>query len=1037
MKFITWILLTNMLIYTAGINPAMASASVTPKITPVSVSAQNGVIDTGTQAKAQSAFADRPLCFEANIGQTDASVKYLARGKGYTLYLTPKEAVLALQARDASGAKGDVVRMKLKGANANPIVQGLDILPGKSNYISGNDPKKWNTDIRQYAKVQYKQVYPGIDVVYYGNQGQLEYDFVVAPGANPGLIRMEFEGAKRLELDKQGNLVLNLKEGRMAINAPTLYQKTGDTTRSVAGQFVLASNKQVRFEVGSYDKSKELVIDPIVYSTYLGTTVEDRATAIAVENDGTVYLTGKTATVADVFPGTAGHFQAANAGGAFDAFVIKITPAGAIEWATYLGGVADDISLSIGVDAAHIAYICGSTTGAFPITVGAYQVVNNGGTDGFVTAIAANGNSLVYSTMLGGAGVDTCNALVVDAAGVVCVTGGTTSNNIALPATAGAYQTDTGGAQNAFVAKFNAAGTRQYFTYIGGGTAPGVHATQGNAITTDATGNIYITGSTVAGWPVFPTGVLPLPRAFKLTIGGAQDAFVTKIAPLGNGGLDLLYSSYLGGSGIAKGTGIRLDTSGNVYVAGINDSTDFPDAATDGVTVGYPKVGQTTIIGGPFDCFVMKLALLNTGHSDGVYCTFLGGNNDDTLDALIVDSFGDAYVTGRTMSPDFVSVAPTSILTPIDATFGATAKVFLAAVGADGSTRELKTYLGGVTDQEGSGIALDGAHNIYIGGWTSSTDFPTAGSAPMPLYAALTGAASFDAFVLKISAPYPNPIPTVTSVLPAGGTPLGGTTVVIEGTGFTGVTGLTGVTFGNVNAASYVVNSSTKITAVSPVHAAGIVDIVVRNAAGASLIVPEDTYTYFLPGVKPTVTSLVPKIGPIIGGTSVVITGTGFTGVTGPNGVKFGALNAASYTVNSDTKITAVTKAHALGIVDVVVTSLTGSSDITPAGRFTYFLGPNAGIDAFFEPYVFPSPTTGDTAGLAYYMEQSGIVKVRVYNEIGRLVEDLQESKGARTQGSTINTRNLAPGVYYCLLIMNYDDGTVKRYNRIKFAVLH
>jgi len=291
-------------------------------------------------------------------------VKFLARGKGYTLFLTSKEAVLALQTQSASKVKGDVVRLRLKGANADPVVRGLDILPGRSNYISGNDPKKWNTDIKQYSKVEYKQVYPGIDMVYYGNHGQLEYDFVVAPRGKSGLIRMDFQGAKSLELDKQGNLVLSLKEGRIAINAPVLYQKVGDARQPVDGRFVLASNKQVGFEVGIYDKSKELVIDPIVYSTYLGTTVEDRATAIAVENDGTVYLTGKTATVADVFPGTAGHFQAANAGGAFDAFVIKITAAGAIEWATYLGGVATDISLSIGVDAAHIVYICGSTTGA-------------------------------------------------------------------------------------------------------------------------------------------------------------------------------------------------------------------------------------------------------------------------------------------------------------------------------------------------------------------------------------------------------------------------------------------------------------------------------------------------------------------------------------------------------------------------------------------------------------------------------------------------------------------------------------------------
>jgi len=1100
-----------------GISSAAASMT--------SMKAQS-VSEELVKAGAETAYAKMPLSFEVNRGQTDKRVKFLARGKGYTLFLTPSEAVLSLQT--AATSKTDVVRMQLKGSNSKSLIEGLDILPTRSNYMIGADQKKWQTNIQHYSKVQYKQVYPGIDIVYYGNQGQLEYDFVVAPGADPGLIRMDFKGANRLELDKKGNLVLKLSEGQLSVNAPAIYQKNGETKLPVEGRFVLASSKLVSFEVGTYDKSKELIIDPIVYSTYLGVTVEDRATAIAVENDGTVYLTGKTATVADVFPGTAGHFQAANAGGAFDAFVIKISAAGAIEWATYLGGVASDISNSIAVDAAHKVYICGSTTGAFPITVGAYQVVNNGGTDGFVTAIAADGNSLVYSTMLGGAGVDFCNALVSDSAGVVYVTGGTASNNILLPATAGAYQTQNGGGAggvaNAFVAKFNAAGTRQYFSYIGGATAG---TTQGNAITIDATGNIYITGSTVAGWPTFPSGVLPLPRAFKLTIGGAQDTFVAKIAPLGNGSLDLLYSSYLGGSGLSKGTGIRLDSSGNVYVAGNNDSTDFPDAATDGITVGFPKVGQTTIAGGPFDCFVMKMAFLNTGHSDGIYCTFLGGNNDDDLAALIVDSFGDAYVTGRTMSPDFLTVAPTSILTPIDSTFGATAKVFLAAVSADGSTRELKSYLGGVTDQGGAGIALDGAHNIYIGGWTSSTDFPTAG--PMgagagALYPALTGAASFDAFVLKISAPYPNPLPTITSVSPAGGPPAGGTTVVIEGTGFTDVTGATGVTFGNVNATSYTVNSSTQITAVAPAHAAGVVDIVVRNPAGASVAVPADIYTYFLPGIAPTVTSLEPTGGVPAGGTTVVINGTGFTGIVASNGVKFGALNATSYVVNSDIKITAVapahiagpvdvvvtniygssaivpgdvytyflagsvpptitglnptlgstlggttvvitgtgfngvtsvkfgdlnaesyvvnsdvkitakTKAHAVGIVDVVVTALTGATAIVPADKYTYFTA----ATARFSPYVFPSPTTGKTAGIAYWMTGPGSVNIRIYNEVGDLMQTLDETKATGTQGSTINTGDLARGVYFCLLKMAYDDVNTSSENyKLKFAVTH
>ena len=1054
-RFMCMILVVNLLTYSAGISPAMAAKSMSPKNVPLSQLGQGNKMDLNTRAKAESAFARLPLSFEANKGQTDASVKFLARGRGYTLFLTPKEAVLALQTSAVSRTKGDVVRMRLKGANSAPVIQGLDILASKSNYMIGSDQKKWHANVEQYSKVQYKQVYPGIDMVYYGNQGQLEYDFVVAPGANPGLIKMNFKGAKSLAIDKQGNLVLNLIKSRIAFGSLMLYQKTGETRNPVEGRFVLASNKQVGFEVGAYDKSKELIIDPtmgtIVYSTYLGTTVADQANAIAVENDGTVYLTGQTTSVADKFPGTASStIQATNAGG-IDAFVIKLSPAGAIVWATYLGGAGDDIANSIAVDASHIVHICGSTTGTFP-TAGApiYQAANNGGTDGFVTSIKADGTGLVYSTMLGGAQKDFCNAITVDSAGTAYVTGGTSSMKASLPATAGAYQDDNGkpagGVANAFVAKFNAAGTIQYFTYLGGATAgDATHTTQGNAITIDGSGNIYITGSTIAGWPTFPSGVLPLARAFKLAIGGAQDSFVAKIAPngAGLGGADLLYSSYLGGSGLSKGTGIKLDTLGNVYVAGDNDSTDFPDAATDGHTVGFAKVGQTTIVGGPFDCYVMKLVMNGTGHSDGIYCTFVGGNNDDRSAALMVDSFGDAYITGRTMSPDFVSQSPTSILTPIDSTLGATAKVFLAAVGPDGSTRELKTFIGGVTDQGGTGIAVDGAHNIYIGGWTSSTDFPTAG--PMgtgagALYPALNGAASFDAFVLKIAAPYPNPVPTITSVVPAGGVPAGGTTVVITGTGFTGITGLTGVKFGGINANSYIVNSSTQITAISPAGPAGtVVDIVATNAAGSSAIVPDDQYTYFVTnGIAPTVTGLAPILGTSLGGTTVIITGTGFTGITAANGVKFGELNAASYIVNSNTQITAKTKAHVIGMVNTVVTSLSGSSAITPADQYTYFLTPTSGgAVGPFDPFVFPSPTTGGTAGLAFYMASSGHMKARIYNEIGNLVDTLDETKSAGAQGSSISVGKFAPGVYLCLVNVNYDDGTVKKYSKIKFAVIH
>src|SRR3989339_682083 len=454
-KFICLILLTNLIVCFTGISFLTAGVSIPSKAAALKESGQDKKMEAGKKSKAEEAYGKLPLCFESNHGQTDASVKFLARGKGYTLFLTSTEAVLALKTAAGSKAEGlDVVRMKLKDAN-----------------------------IEQYSKVEIKQIYPGINMVYYGNNGQLEYDFVVAPGANPGLIKMIFKGAKNLELDQKGNLVLNLQEGRLAFNAPTLYQKTGSKRDIVAGRFVLSGNEQVSFEVAAYDKKKELVIDPtLAYSTYLGTTVADRVNSMYVDASGNVYLTGET--TGDGFPGTGSHYQNFNKGGAYDAFVLKINPAGAVEWGTYLGGGGVDVGSSIAVSQTGIIYVCGSTTSAgvaFPNTVipsaTSYQAVNNGGTDAFLTAIAANGNSLVYSMFIGGAGEEFAFGVAVDSTNNAYVTGGTTSNNTTLPVTGGFQGDNASGTgdthENAFVAKFNSAGTVQFFTYLGGTTVGG------------------------------------------------------------------------------------------------------------------------------------------------------------------------------------------------------------------------------------------------------------------------------------------------------------------------------------------------------------------------------------------------------------------------------------------------------------------------------------------------------------------------------------------------------------------------------------
>ncbi len=876
--------------------------------------------DPMAEAKARSAFSGLPLCFESNTGQTDSSVKFLARGKGYTLFLTSKEAVLVLKANER---EGDVVRMSLKGASADPVVSGTDVLAGRSNYLTGDSPKDWNTDIKRYSKVEYKQVYPGIDLAYYGKQGQLEYDFVVAPGADPSRIGMNFKGAKSIKLDEEGNLVLNLSNGRLAFNAPVLYQKAGEIKEPVAGRFVLAGNEEVGIEVSAYDKSRELIIDPsLLYSTYIGGTVEDRVNAIALDISGNVYLAGLT--VSTGFPGSAGKYQSANAGGT-DAFVSKIDATGVLLWSTYIGGAGIDIANAIAVNSSGIVYITGSTTSVNFPTVNPFQASSAGGTDVFVTAINAFGTALVYSTYFGCPGVDDGNGIAVDSLGNAYVTGDTTASGApAFPTTVGAYQTIAGGAMDAFVAKFNSAGGVVYSTFLGGTSAD-----IGRAIAVDGSGNAYVCGQAADAF--FPTASYP--TVFKPTITGAYDAF---IARLGSTGASLEYVTYVGGSGIDDAYAIALDGTNpatlNVYITGYTFSADFPDGNSLFATVGVPATLSTAP-----DAYVFKLNMNGgAGHLAGVYSTFIGGATDDRGTSIAVDTAGDAYITGRTTSG---TGFPT--VNPLNGTKSGTGDVFVTEVGPTGATKVFSTYLGGTTDQQGNGVALDGSRNIYVGGWTKSADFPTA----VPFQAAYAGGL-YDGFVTKISAPSPAP--------------------------------------------------------------------------------------------SPAITGINPNVGPDAGGTIVTITGTGFTGVTFAAGVKFGLLNAASYTVNSDTQIIATTAAHIAAIVDVSVTRPpTFSSPIVLADQFTFFVTPAGGGSSDCDPYIFPSPTTGSTAGLAYCMTGSGVANIRVYNEVGYLVYSANERKPAGPQGSTINVAKMAPGVYFCLLNAKYDDGTTVKHAKIKFAVTH
>jgi hypothetical protein len=647
-----------------------------------------------------------PLAFERNQGQTSSQVKFLAHGQGYTLFLTSGEAVLALH---KASAKSGVLRMKLLGADPASDVSGLDEMPAKSNYFIGNDAKKWHTNVPMYAKVKYKSVYSGIDLVYYGNQRQLEYDFVVASGADPRRIQLGVRGARKISRSEDGDLVLAMDAGEIRWHKPVVYQEKGGARQEVAAHYAIKGKNRVAFEVADYDLRRPLFIDPLIYSTYLGGSGTDEGFGVAVDSSGNAYVTGWTGSTN--FP-TMNPLQPANAGNG-DAFVAKLSPAGsALVYSTYLGGSGFELGQGIAVDTSGNAYVTGYTTSTDFPTMNPLQPANGGGADAFVAKLNPTGSALVYSTYLGGSGDDYGSGIAVDNSGNVYVTGNTDSTNFP---TMNPFQPDLAGDTNVFVAKLNPTGSALvYSTYLGGSGTD-----YGNGIAVDSSGNAYVTGTTES--TNFPT-MNPLQPANATTNG--QNAFVAKLDSTGSA---LIYSTYLGGSSGDEGLAIAADTWGNAYITGYTGP-------------GFPTMNplQPAFGGGKFgtDAFVTKL---NPTGSALVYSTYLGGSENDVGDGIAVDSAGNAYVTGYTQSTDFPTVNP---LQPANG--GGYSDAFVAELNSTGSALVYSTYLGGTGEDIGWGIAVDGSGNGYVTGITTSTDFPTMN----PLQPTYGG--STDAFVVKI-----------------------------------------------------------------------------------------------------------------------------------------------------------------------------------------------------------------------------------------------------------------------------------------------
>jgi hypothetical protein len=754
-----------------------------------------------------------PLFFEPNQGQAAAPVKFLARGAGYGLFLTGDEAVLELRRpaqkpRTNATPKAEirsVIRMKLEGADANSRVSGEARLPGKSDYFIGNDPAKWRHNIPQYGRVHYDRVYPGIDLVYYGDQGHLEYDFHVAPLADPNQIALNFEGANaRIE---SGDLVLGTGNGEVRFRAPHVYQpaRTGSGKqggREVSGSFRQLGGGRIGFAVGDYDHSRELVIDPVLsYSSYLGGSGTESSPEVAVDAAGLIYVATATDSSDFLFPlspPAVPPYQATPNGGQ-DIFIAVLNPFveqdQQLVYATYLGGSGDDfpagIQVSTDVDqftSGIDVIVAGSTSSSDFPTGGVLAAFQAGpppqpGIHGFVTRLNLGlpNTTLRYSTYLSGTNVggnatDTVTGLAIDGAGDAFVTGVTTSTNdtsTGFPANPNGFQTVSNAPNQFFATKINTKGTGSgsmiYSTYFGGGNPQGGQ-TQGGGIAVDLSGNMYITGGTNFLPTVGPNGEakFPLNLAYQSCLDEASktacvlngptalDGFAAKITP--KPGFTLpVYATYLGGSGDDVGYGIAVDSSNNAYITGSTTSSDW-------ISTGS---GFQTAYGGNGDAFIAKIGNLSGSSYPLNYFTYLGGSGPDVGQAIQVDSVQSAHVVGTTGSTDLLET--TNALQG----YGGGGDSFVASISTTAAGRaagDLLTYLGGSGSDQGTGIALDVFGATYVVGTTVSANFPTQN----PYQAALNG--SQDAFISKLGAnsvltvapsttsPSPNPVAAGTQV---------------------------------------------------------------------------------------------------------------------------------------------------------------------------------------------------------------------------------------------------------------------------------
>jgi len=713
----------------------------------ITIEPKNQLKALQTQQVIQS-LRTMPLYFVENKGQVDGCVRYHLKMHHRSVYFTQEEIVhqffhkkykentqgARLSRKEKEKPQGMTVEnfmMKFIGAKGKVEVRGLDESEARVSFFHGNDPRKWVKGARTFRKVLYRELYPQIDLVVYGSGGRIKYEYHVRPGGEAEKIGMRYEGIRKLSVNEKGQLEIEGSKGVLIEDVPFSYQILDGQRVEVENEYLIENNNIMRFKVGKYRKDRELIIDPLIYSTFLGGWGYDDGRDIVVDKRGNAFVTGSTES--SNFPTTPGAYDTSY--NFFkDAFVTKLKFTGAdLIYSTYLGGGSHDGASGIAIDKAGNAYVTGYTGSSnFPTTPGAFDTTLNPSPfadDAFVTKLNSTGTGLIFSTYLGGSDDEYGQGITVDKERNAYVTGATYSDD--FPTTPGAYDpTFNGGASedDVFITKFNYNGSGLvYSTYLGG-----TDKEYGYRIAVDENGYSYVIGETRSR--DFPTTLF----AFDKTLNGERDIFVTK---LGVRGTNLSYSTYLGPGyrahhafAGAQGGDITVDKNGNAYVTSATYSKSFPTT---------PGAYDTTFNEGEYDAFVTKLNNKGTGLH---YSTFLGGGDSDYGKGIAIDKKGNAYVTGWTRSDDFPTT-PGAYDTIFDGVYD---DAFVTKLNSSGTSLSYSTYLGGKSQKfDGAkGIKLDRKRSAYVTGLTYSEDFPTT---PGAYDTSHNG--SYDVFITKLGFP--------------------------------------------------------------------------------------------------------------------------------------------------------------------------------------------------------------------------------------------------------------------------------------------